>query len=94
MARARLGGRRPSTTMTRSSLSGAFWIYGTTIIGRPDWNNVLSAISSSTALLPGSALADDGEIEAPGNAAELVAGAPAAAGAERQRLGREAGARC
>ena len=55
-AMARAAWRPPSQhTMTRSSLSGAFWIYGTTIIGRPDWNSVLSAISSSTALASGSA---------------------------------------
>ena len=37
-------------------------------------------------------LADDGEVEAPRQAAELVAGA-GKAGAERERLGRDAGAR-
>ncbi len=36
-------------------------------------------------------LADDGEIEAPRDAAELIAGA-GETGAERERLGREAGA--
>ena len=63
---ARAAARPPSQqTISKSSLSGSFWMQGTTISGLPESNSAASIMFSSTAFALLLRLPDNGEIEAP-----------------------------